>query len=187
MKKHYQRPLLTWITILIGVISLLFMGSCAGKKPVKETTTSIENSAVSHEVAVHETKSLPVYDIVYIPVPTVRTIKPECDSLCQLALEEFAARLQYQKQSGDNSYKILYDRYNKQLQINLEMGETMTRLKEENSKQNFEKYQATEVEKQVPYVPAFWRYSACLGWAFVLYILYRLNLWIRGKLFTSLV
>ena len=180
---HYQRPIAIFVRLLIAAVLLSLM-AC---RTAKQQETSIEHSAVSSYLNEVTVKSLPVYDHLLFEVGTVRTAKPDCDSVCQLAVEDFAARLQTIKQSGENRYSLLYDKYNKQLQLNITQGEIIDRFKDQGRDSTSVVIKEKVITKTVYKTSAFMRWSAYLGWFFVLYIIYRAQTWIRKKFFTPLV
>lgn len=164
--------------LLVALTGLMFIG-CA-RKPVK-TTEFIEkkDSVVKNETAKTET-SKAISDIVYIPIPVIKTIKPECDSITQAALDDALAKLAYQKQSGNNRFELLYDKPNKLLTARANIGETSstTIAKTDLQKSSDNKDKLTEVP--VLFTPWYMKYPAYFGY----FCLFLIICWIIRKIYT---
>ncbi|MXN90146.1 hypothetical protein GR160_02820 [Flavobacterium sp. Sd200] len=170
MEKYFNRSVVCWFLFLL---LLAFMVSC-GRKPMpgidKATsdvsTTSRDSSAVTD-------RNLAIIDSLKAYIGGIRTTKPECDSVCQEAVDRALAGLNTQKTSGNNGYGIYYDKYNKLLVMYTRLAET------KNEKTNVAKASTRTVtvtitrNNPVPYTPTYMKYSAWFGWAAAAFFIVR--------------
>lgn len=181
IKHHYQKPLLTFIKLLALVLILLLMAGCRSKKPMATERQTINTAVTTNNDLLEQIiKTQPIRDSIIIRFPAVRTSRPDCDSICQEAANNYLNLLNQYKASGKNSYNMLYNEHKRTLELNIEMGETIDYLKQERKDSIYSNSVDTYKEIPVPYVPKFWRYSAYVGWILSILILILITVKVRS-------
>jgi len=174
MSTELKKALVWWFGALLMIAALTTMVRCA-KPPMASTATSIDKAVLESHDRVKETdRNKEILDSLKMYIAKIQTGRPDCDSVCQVAVDRLLEQLNVQKMSGDNSYSLLYDKYTRLLTFAAKVGET------KNEKEVIETlktvtttiYQTRTIP--VKYVPDFWKYSAYLGWAAAVYLLYRI-------------
>ena len=188
MKKQYLQYLISWISLIAFLFLFAVVTSCGSRTIIaKEKEHTTDNTRVNRKRLDAVFVSNEVTDTVTIALPPVTTTKPECDSICQDVVDYYMGLISQQKRSGDNQYSILYDKYTRQLEINVKLGETLDHLKHERNDSIVYKENKIYKERPVAYVPKFWRYSAYAGWLYSFFLLLRITLklrsWVRKKFY----
>lgn len=116
-----KKSILQFIVILISLSGLFF--SCKTQKlpPVDPIVINQEKETVMVE---KETISKPIDDKVKIIVVESKSNNTAFDSLVNAKVDDILNKLNYQKQSGDNSFDIKYNALLRQLEINSKIGQT---------------------------------------------------------------
>jgi hypothetical protein len=174
-----------WVGFMIVMASLAGMVSCGRRPSTTTDTLHTENNSeathVRHETNTEIAKNGAIFDQLIATLGKLKTADPKCDSICQEAADQYLSQINHLKISGDNRYQLIYDALNKQLKLNVEMGETINELRTEKRDSIAVRLRTiltrTNTTKliPVPYVPDFWRYSAYLGWAFAAYLIWKLS------------
>lgn len=137
-------------------IAFLIMGCKAMQQTpivIKETTT-VENSDFAR-VKSELNRSLAINDSLKTFIGNIKTAKPECDSVCQEALDRVLSNLNNKKQSGNNSFGVYYDKYQKAIIVTADLKETVSQLTDSISKITSFNSKTIEVPVPAPYpVPA---------------------------------
>jgi hypothetical protein len=134
MKKSILR-LCTMLLILLG--SSLFFTSCKTQQlPPPETIVINHDKETS--TSEKETINNAINDKTIIPVIESKSNNTAFDSLVNAKVDEILNKLNYQKQSGDNSLEVKYNALLKQLEINSKMGQTSNKYKSTNAKEIIE-------------------------------------------------
>ena len=94
--------------ILLSLLLSLLAVAC---KSVKETQQSQEVTQRTRIDSIFVEKQVPVRDTVYINIPEIRTIKPECDSLCNEEVRKIMQQISVNRQQGEDSQGVYYNRY----------------------------------------------------------------------------
>lgn len=153
MKNKIIRAIIFY-TVLIFFFVLL---GCKTKQlpaiVIKEKTT-VENSEFAR-VKSELNRSKAINDSLKMYIGNIKTSKPECDTVCQEALERQLANFNNLKTSGDNSFGIYYDKYKKMLVAHANLKETVSEYRDSISKIKESKSEIKEVPVPEPYpVPA---------------------------------
>jgi hypothetical protein len=124
----------------------LFFGSCKTQKlpPPEPIVINHDKETTSTE---KETVNKAIADKTIIPVVASKSNNSVFDSLVNAKVDEILNKLNYQKQSGDNSLEVKYNALLKQLEINSKIGETANKNKDSSNKEKTE----VPVIKPVPY------------------------------------
>ena len=132
----------------IIIITLLL---CACRS--KNLTTSISTSTHQQIDTLVVERTLPLTDTLYITVPEIRTIQPQCDSICNHQIKQLLQRLNTTKKAGNNQYGVYYDAYRNRI----------AQLKEEKS-------QVKVIQK--PYYPRWLLITAIASIAATIIVLF---------------
>lgn len=131
--------------LLIICISTLFLWSCKSQKqPVEQIEIKKEKEIIKTE---SETINKAIADQTIIPVVVAKSKDVVNDSLVNAKVDEILSKLNYQKQSGDNSLMVKYNALLKQLEIISKIGETNNK----NASSLNTEYVEVPVIKNVPY------------------------------------
>jgi len=114
--------------LIILLASSVFLISCKAKQqqPDTDKTVFIQKDTSSHIKITDNNKA--IIDSLLIAIGKIKTAKPECDSLAQVAVENVLRTMNIQKQSGDNGYKIKYNELLKRLEVIIKIGATKTEI-----------------------------------------------------------
>ncbi len=165
--------------ITLFAVLILFITSC-GRKHIQTVTTIKEKDSISHELQSKSNTNKAIAEAIYIPVPIIKTIKPDCDSIAQAELERALERMNYEKVSGDNRFKLLYNKYNKLLTVQANIAETKSDTIIINDTKV--KYVTKEVEREIPvrYTPWYILYPAYFGF----FCAFLIICWIIKKIYS---
>lgn len=168
MNPNYQseNPLKTFLKTLL-VLGLVFMltllmNGCASK-PLEKTHT------IEH-VVTYRTDSLKVtvvnqavLDSLFVQFSKVKTLKPECDSIAQLAFDQILVQLNSKKKSGQNEMGIYYDTIKKMIVGWQKMAQTQNEKTTSNKTTNAVNLEKEKVQVPVKYIPFWVKILAILG------------------------
>jgi hypothetical protein len=168
MNPNYQskNPLKTFLQTLL-VLALVFMltllmNGCASK-PLEKTHTIervVTYKADSLKVTV---VNQAVLDSLFIQVSKVKTLKPECDSITQITLDQLLVQLNSKKKSGENAMGIYYDTIKKMIVGWQKMAETQNEKLVSNKTANTIAIEKESIEVPVKYIPFWVNILAVLG------------------------
>lgn len=116
------------IPILLILLSLVFI-SCSSAKKYKEENTILKSEIQKRDSVKSVIINQSIDDKLITPVVQSSTGNREIDSLVNAKVDEILSKLNTSKKSGDNSYKLIYDKLAKQLEFYSKMAQT----KNENS------------------------------------------------------
>jgi hypothetical protein len=143
-----KKSILRFCTMLLILLSssLVFV-SCKAKQP----TPPIEPIVINHDKEVitteKETINKAISDNTIIPIAQSKSNNVVFDSLVNAKVDEILNKLNYQKQSGDNSLEVKYNALLKQLNIISKVGQTSNKDTSKLDKEIVE----VPVIKNVPY------------------------------------
>lgn len=160
--------------IVIFLFSSLWLVGC---KTQPTTNTNTSQSVLSKTDTLYLERTLPIHDTLYLPVPSLRTTNPNCDSLCQQALSNALAHLATHKTSGNNSYGLYYNKYRQQLVLYQQLQEQINSHQSSTSSQ-----QHTIIQKEqipTPYIPLPIKILAYIGAAALAYCIIRIYIAFR--------
>lgn len=116
MKFKLHIPLIIWYAFLLilFLITSASCGSVAKNKDAKEidTQSSIATSdSTKTKIVIREALN----DSLKVKIGEIRTAKPECDSVCQVKIDEILSQIDSKKSSSKSELGFLYDKYKKTL------------------------------------------------------------------------
>jgi len=160
-----KKALIYWFSFLLLLAAITVVPVACGKKPLLPETITTETNHKSNLFTSHETEtSQAIIDSLKLIIGDLKTSRPDCDSVCQQALNQKLRQLNTEKRSGDNGYKIMYDEVKKQLDIALKVAATQNTKEKVVDYKEDSKERIVEKPVRVEFIPDFWRYSAYFGW-----------------------
>ena len=170
------------LNILFIIALILLASSCKTVQPINH----VYNEKEINYDSIFQAKSIEInkaiIDSLTIALGKVQTGRKDCDSVCQIALDNVLARLNIKKQSGDNAYDIRYDAATNTLYINNKIGATENKSKIEYRNVGTIKtiYSHTDIPVEIPLKK--WQITLMLiGAASIGYILIKIVNFIRLK------
>lgn len=162
---------------LMGIISFFSLG-CKSKKPLLETSTTIIDNSELTKVKDELRISKAINDSLNLYLGNIRTSKPECDSVCQEAVDRHMAGINSRKQSGGNEAGFYYDKYRKILTAYSKLEETVSQRRDSIIIKDKLVYKDRKVEIPVPSEfskeQKFNLWTGRLFWAgIIIYLLFR--------------
>jgi uncharacterized UPF0160 family protein len=137
MKKSIQLLILTFCILLI---------SCSSTKKIKEENTFLKNEIHKRDSIRNTVINQAVDDNLITPVVQSQTGNAIFDSLVNAKVDEILSKLNTAKNSGDNSYKLFYDKLKKQLEFYVQIAQTQN----ENTSVKKEKIKTIIRVKKIP-------------------------------------
>jgi hypothetical protein len=148
-------------SVIILFLLLLFNG-CIGSKKISETTTKqTETSVIDNDSTSVEVVNQKINDQATISVPDSKTGDAEFDKRVNEAVANILRSINFQKSSGDNSYRLYYDEQLKQLKAQIEIGETKDLSTEVTNESSSEKSFESQVDEYIKKIVIPW-------WVYVL-------------------
>lgn len=111
------------IIILFFIISLV-VTSCSSAKKLTKEYTLIENEIQRSDSIKNTVVNNEINDKLITPVAHSQTGNASLDSLVNAKVDEILSKLNTSKKSGDNSYRLIYDKLKKQLEFNARIAKT---------------------------------------------------------------
>lgn len=130
LKKAIMKKTITKFLILT-LLFLVFI-SCSSAKKQKQENTILKSEIQKIDSLKSVIINQAIDDKLITPVVQSSTGNSVLDSLVNAKVDEILSKLNTSKNSGDNSYKLIYDRLAKQLQFYFKMAQT----KNENTAAN---------------------------------------------------
>ncbi len=139
MKKSIQLLILIFCILLI---------SCSSTKKIKEENTFLKNEIQKRDSIRNTVINQAVDDNLITPVVQSQSGNAIFDSLVNAKVDEILSKLNTTKNSGDNSYKLIYDKLKKQLEFYVRIAQTQN----ENTVVKKEKIKTIIQVKKIPVV-----------------------------------
>ncbi|ESU18991.1 hypothetical protein FCR2A7T_24020 [Flavobacterium cauense R2A-7] len=141
MKKSIQ------ILILI-IISCIVLTGCSSSKKLKEENILLKNEIQKRDSIKSTVINRAIEDKLITPIAQSQTGNAVFDSLVNAKVDEILSKLNTAKNSGDNGYKLIYDKLKKQLEFYVQIAQT----KNENTTVKNEKVKTIIQVKKIPVV-----------------------------------
>lgn len=143
--------------LLIYLIVVIFLSSCAVLK--KEKTTSIkqtEKSEIVIDTTSKETISKAIEDKASFKIAESNTGDRDFDLAVNTAVTNILRSINFQKTSGDNSYRLYYDEKLKTLEAQISVGETRNKEISTNKDVLVEKTLEVQIEELIKKIVIPW-------------------------------
>lgn len=142
---------------------------------VQQSSVITRLSSIADTVRI--THSLAVHDTLWLPIPKVITGQKLCDSLCQQQLDALLADLRVAKKSGQSSYSLFYDAYQRQLVLTQQLASQLSTQEKSVYSQSLQNKE-TSVQR-VPYTPKYMLVLAMIGASTIGYFIFRLFIFFK--------
>lgn len=172
-----------FLLLMILLISSILLISCKAKPIAQDTHTEIlkQKDTTSHIKITDNSKA--IIDSLSIVIGKIKTAKPECDSVTQIAIDNLLQTLNTSKQSGDNGYNLKYNQLLKRLDLVIKIGATKNEItKDYKSKNVFYDRFITKTISLKQRLPKWQLYLMIIGIGTILYFVIKLLLLIRTKI-----
>jgi hypothetical protein len=167
--------------LLLTLLSLVFI-SCSSAKKHKEENTLLKSEIQKRDSLKSVIINQAIDDRLITPVVQSNTGNRALDSLVNAKVDETLSKLNTSKNSGDNSYKLIYDKLAKQLEFYSKMAQTKnenTATKTTNDKTIIQiKKIPIEIEKPLSKLEKF---LMVLGIVTLLFLGFKTVVFIRNK------
>lgn len=148
---------------MLLLATMLLLCSC-GRKPIQSVIEKKSTDTLAVVKTTVTDNSKPINAQLVIPVPIIKSIKPECDSIAQAALDDAIRRMNVIQRSGDNKFQLLYDEHTRLLTMYADLAATKNVLQTTDTTKKHTDSEKARLEIPVPYVPKLYKYSAWFGW-----------------------
>ena len=163
---------------LIFIIFIVFT-SCLGTKKISEKSTdktSIEKTAVKNDSVSNTTVNKGIKDEGAFKVAESKTGDIDFDKRVNDAVSNILSSINFQKSSGDNSYRFYYDEQLRELRYKLELAETRNSEVATNKDAVSEKEKTETIEesfkKTISIIPWWiWAVALVLFWPNIIKII----------------
>lgn len=167
--------------LLLALLSFVFI-SCSSAKKHKEENTLLKSEIQKRDSLKSVIVNQAIDDKLITPVVQSNTGNRALDSLVNAKVDEILSKLNTSKNSGDNSYKLIYDKLAKQLEFYSKMAQTKnesTATKTTNDKTIIQiKKIPIEIEKPLSKLEKF---LMVLGISTLLFLGFKAVVFIRNK------
>ena len=137
---------ITYLVLLIA--SCILFTSCSSAKKIKEENTLLKSEIQKRDSIKSVVINQAIDDKLITPIAQSNTGNAVFDSLVNAKVDEILSKLNTSKDSGDNSYKLIYDKLTKQLEFYSKIAQT----KNENTAVKSEKGKTIIQVKKIPVV-----------------------------------
>src|SRR6478609_189747 len=134
-------------SFLLIACCILFI-SCSSAKKIKEENTMLKSEIHKRDSIKSVVINQAINDRLITPIAQSNTGNSVFDSLVNAKVDEILSKLNTSKNSGDNSYKLIYDKLTKQLEFYAKIAQT----KNENTAVKSEKAKTIIQVKKIPVV-----------------------------------
>jgi hypothetical protein len=120
------------LTKIFLILALSIISSCATRQPIEKKEQVQDYKSEKELSSLNVVKTEPIEQYISIGVGAVKTSKSECDSVCQVELNNLYEKFYSSQKSGKNEVKFYYDKYKKTLNAYVKIqGQTdsITKLK----------------------------------------------------------
>jgi PBP1b-binding outer membrane lipoprotein LpoB len=135
------------IQILIILFCIVLTG-CSSSKKLKEENILLKNEIQKRDSIKTTVINKAIEDKLITPIAQSQTGNVVFDSLVNAKVDEILSKLNTSKNSGDNNYKLIYDKFKKQLEFYAQIAQT----KNENTAIKNEKVKTIIQIKKIPVV-----------------------------------
>lgn len=133
---------------LLILIFCILLTSCSSTKKLKEENTLLKSEIQKRDSIKNTVINQAIDDKLITPIVQSQTGNSVFDSLVNAKVDEILSKLNTSKNSGDNGYKLIYDKLKKQLEFYAQIAQTQN----ENSAVKNEKVKTIIQVKKIPVV-----------------------------------
>lgn len=133
---------------LLILIFCILLSSCSSTKKLKEENTLLKNEIQKRDSIKNTVINQAIDDKLITPIVQSQTGNSVFDSMVNAKVDEILSKLNTSKNSGDNNYKLIYDKLKKQLEFYVQIAQTQN----ENTAVKNEKVKTLIHVKKIPIV-----------------------------------
>lgn len=177
--KNHQILNVYYFAVVVFVALLIF--GCKTKYIKDSTVTNSEKVDTLQYYRIIERNNA-INDSLKIVIGNISTGRKECDSVCQIAIDNLLSQLNTKKTSGSNSSSVAYDKAKKELNVNTSVGETES--DSINYKQIIFRTKTVYSHRDVPVdkpLRNWQKFLMILGAATLGILIYKLTMFVRSK------
>lgn len=168
--------------IVLFFISSMVLTSCSSAKKMKQENILLKTEIQKRDSIKNTFINKAVDDKLITPITQSQTGNVVFDSLVNAKVDEILSKLNTAKNSGDNSYKLIYDKLKKQLEFYAQIAQTQN----ENTVVKHEKIKTIIQVKKIPVLvkeplSKLEKILIGLGILAILYIGFKIVIFIRKK------
>lgn len=134
------------IYITVFLFSSILITGCSSAKKMKQETTLIKSEIQKTDSIKNTVVNQEIEDKLITPIIQSNTGNTVLDSLVNAKVDEILSKLNTSKNSGDNGYKLIYDKLKKQLEFYARIAQTQS----ENIAVNNKNDKIIIQEKRIP-------------------------------------
>lgn len=135
------------IQLLILIFCILLTG-CSSIKKIKEENTLLKSEIQKRDSIKNTVINQAIDDKLITPIVQSQTGNLVFDSMVNAKVDEILSKLNTSKNSGENNYKLIYDKLKKQLEFYVQIAQTQN----ENTAVKNEKVKTIIQIKKIPVV-----------------------------------
>lgn len=132
--------------IALFIISSMVFTSCSSAKKLKQENTLLKSEIQKRDSIKNTVINKAIDDKLITPIAQSKTGNTVFDSLVNSKVDEILSKLNTSKKSGDNGYKLIYDKLKKQLELYVQIAQTQN----ENTAVKNEKIKTIIQVKKIP-------------------------------------
>lgn len=170
----FMKVLLIVTTVSFFIALFSMFSSCASKAPT--------NTHTIERIVEHKTDSVKflqvnqgIMDSLFLKIAKVRTAKPECDSITQVAVNQILRQLNSRKKSGDNEMGIYFDELKNQIIAWQKIVQTQNEKTSVNKQATTVNAEREIVQVPVKFIPFWAKALAVVGGITIVYLGYRIS------------
>jgi hypothetical protein len=123
--------------LILFIASCILFTSCSSTKKMKQENTLLKTEIHKRDSIKSTVVNQAINDKLITPIAQSNTGNAVFDSLVNAKVDEILSKLNTSKNSGDNSYKLIYDKLTKQLEFYAQIAQTKnesTAVKDQKTK-----------------------------------------------------
>lgn len=168
-----------WIIMLFLLLTATFiLTGCKSQKPtIQEQNSTKDSSRNVIEIDYKKEINKAVADSIAKFLPTIKTGNKNCDSICNEKCNELLAQANFYKKSGENNYKLYFDKEKRLLSFVANLESTISELQSKKEiKERFfvRNIKITKTVKE-KYIPFWVKVLAWIGGISTLFLTYRFS------------
>lgn len=172
-----QNPLKYWFALLlILLMASVFLNSCKSKKPTVNEETNVKDSS-RYELVIDHKKEVnkKVADSIAKLLPLIKTGDKNCDSICNEKCNELLEQANFYKKSGDNNYKLVFDKNKRLLSFVANLEQTISELKTKSEKEAkiYKQTKTITITQTKTFIPFWVKVLAWIGGISSLFLAWR--------------
>lgn len=112
------------LCIILFILTSLFFTACTSAKKIKQENILLKSEIQKRDSIKNTIINKAIDDKLITPVVQSQTGNAVFDSLVNAKVDEILSKLNTSKNSGDNGYKLIYDKLKKQLEFYAQIAQT---------------------------------------------------------------